>query len=219
MPGCTKRRGNAGRSNRTPSRATKPCRGSERGRLFLEVIRLGRVAIVSALLLPALSSCASLSLGWDSPWLRPHQQPAPTTREAPADTAARCSREPTTGGRVLAMAIRMIEQETVIVGACWDYVNAVFTRAGFPAAKRVTIYQATERGPFAAPALLEHGDWIYFVNHTFGDVGHSAIFVDWIDAGEQRALTVEYVGGNRHLPGRYAEYDIAECYGVFRGRE
>ncbi len=154
----------------------------------------------------SLSGCSSLEIPWRWP-------------SNPQAVAARRAGEPTAGGRVLAVAIRMIEQEAVVVGACWDYVNAVFTGAGFPAARRLTVYQASENGPFVDPGLLEPGDWIYFVNHTFGDVGHSAIFVDWIDLGDSRALTIEYVGQDRAVPGRYAEYDISECYGVFRGRE
>jgi hypothetical protein len=112
----------------------------------------------------------------------------------------------------------MIEMKIVVVGACWDFVNAVFNNAGFPAAKRFTMYNSKESGPFVDSTLIKPGDWIYFVNYTFNNIGHSAIFVDWVDFRSRRALTIEYVGLNRRVPGRYAEYDISECYGVFRGK-
>jgi hypothetical protein len=166
------------------------------------VRRLGWLAVPSALLLLSLGACSTL----DFALLRSPRPEPPPARQSP-------------GGRVLVAAQEMIDRGTIVVGACWDYVNAVFNRAGFPASKRVTVYQTKERGPYADPALLVPGDWIYFVNHTFSNVGHSAIFVRWVGIGRRRALTIEYVGRNRLLPGRYTEYDISECYGVFRGRE
>jgi hypothetical protein len=53
----------------------------------------------------------------------------------------------------------------------------------------------------------------------YGEVGHSASFVEWIDFDRRSALTIEYVGTNRKVPGRFREADITKTYGLVRGME
>jgi hypothetical protein len=129
------------------------------------------------------------------------------------------SEESSAGANVLAAALDMIEEKSIVVGSCWDYVNKVYDNAGFTLEKRLTIYRDAENGPYTDPTLIKPGDWIMFKNLTFGNVGHSAIFVDWIDFDRRSAITIEYAGQKREIPGRYREYDVTKCFGILRGKE
>lgn len=129
------------------------------------------------------------------------------------------AREKTPGGRVLAAAVAMVSAKTIVVGVCWDFVNAVYNRAGFPGARRVSLFQQAETGPFADPGLLRPGDWVMYRNLPYGEIGHSAVFVEWIDFEKRSALTIEYVGGHRKEPGQYREADLTKVWGVIRGRD
>lgn len=68
-------------------------------------------------------------------------------------------------------------------------------------------------GPFADASQLQPGDWVFFVNHAWGDDTHSAIFIGWVDRDARLAMMVSYAGGHRDEPGRFGEYDLS---GVFR---
>ena len=123
----------------------------------------------------------------------------------------------TPGGRVLKTAITMVAEKEIILGSCWTFVNEVYDRAGYTSEKRKTIYKEDKEGPYIDPALLLPGDWISYRNLPYNEIGHSAIFVEWINYERRSALTIEYVGGNRKIPGRYREADIYKTYGLFRG--
>ncbi|MBN2439946.1 MAG: hypothetical protein JXJ04_01315 [Spirochaetales bacterium] len=125
----------------------------------------------------------------------------------------------TPGGRVLAVAADLVAKKELILGGCWTYVNAVYDRAGFPADKRETLYKAGQKGPYIDHSLILPGDWIMYCNLPYKEIGHSAIFVEWIDFERRSALTIEYVGGNRKIPGRYREADILKTFGLLRGME
>jgi hypothetical protein len=127
--------------------------------------------------------------------------------------------EKTPGGKVLAAANKMVKAETVVIGGCWDYINAVYNKAGFPGEKRKNIFMEKESGPFADPALLDPGDWVMYKNLPYGEIGHSAIFVEWIDFSKRSALTIEYVGANRAVPGRFREADLTKTWGIIRAEE
>ncbi|MBN2353192.1 MAG: hypothetical protein JXD23_11525 [Spirochaetales bacterium] len=127
--------------------------------------------------------------------------------------------EKTPGARVLAAAAAMVGEKKIVLGACWDFVNAVYKRAGFPGAKRVTIFKEPETGPFADPGVIRPGDWVMYRNLPYGEIGHSAVFVEWIDFDKRSALTVEYVGSNRKVPGQYREADLTKVWGVIRGKD
>jgi hypothetical protein len=123
------------------------------------------------------------------------------------------------GGKVLARAVEMVEKEAYVVGACWDFINEIYNRAGFNRARRTNVYLKPETGLFADPGLIRPGDWVMYRNLPYGEIGHSALFVEWIDFDKRSALTIEYVGRNRRIPGRYREADLTKTWGIIRGRE
>ncbi len=126
--------------------------------------------------------------------------------------------EPTSGALVLATARDMVESGVVVRGACWDFVNAVFDRAGFPrGGARKTVFKGHKRrGPYAPTHLIEPGDWLYFINHSYRGVPHSAVFVEWEDEAAQLARTITYRGARKREPGRYATYELSSVYRVVR---
>jgi hypothetical protein len=110
----------------------------------------------------------------------------------------------------------MIEAEEVVIGSCWDYINTVYERAGYPQRSRVTVYKSKQPGPYTEIEVITPGDWLYFINHSYNDVEHSAIFVDWIDYDSKVALTIAYSGGNKNVPGRYKTYELSSVYNIMR---
>ena len=78
----------------------------------------------------------------------------------------------TSGGSILNTAVEMIEQEIIVIGACWDYINQVYDTAGFPESKRKNIFSGSKEGPFADPALIQPGDWIMYKNLPYGEISH-----------------------------------------------
>ncbi len=117
---------------------------------------------------------------------------------------------------VLAVARRMVTQEVIVRGSCWDYLNAVFLRAGFPAAQRRIVYASDRTGPYAEPARLQPGDWLYYVNHSYGDIEHSGLFVGWVHRARMQGLILSYGGEHRNKPGRYRVYDLQSVYRIMR---
>ena len=117
------------------------------------------------------------------------------------------------GRRVLDTARTMIDEETVVRGSCYGWVNAVYRRAG---GRSRVAFQGHRRTRFAEAAQVQPGDWVFFINHSFGDVTHSAIFVAWIDERARTALMVSYPGQNRDAPGRYGEYELSNVYQLVR---
>lgn len=126
----------------------------------------------------------------------------------------------TTGGRkVLEVSRTMITNKEVFVGGCWNYINNVYDQAGHSSKSRDTIYKSKIKGPFASSNMIEAGDWLYFINHSFRESEHSAIFVAWIDEAKKEALMVNYVGGNKKKPGTYKRFVLDEVYNIFRGKD
>jgi len=138
------------------------------------------------------------------------------TPDAISSIAERRAAGVTPGAKVVAAALALVRSGTVVKGGCWDWVNRAFNDAGYPAKKRRAVFQSKPEGPYVNAALIEPGDWISFRNLTYGEIGHSALFVDWIDFDRHSAITMEYAGENREVPGRFREYDIFECYLVTR---
>ena len=115
--------------------------------------------------------------------------------------------------RVLSTARQLIDGEVVIRGSCYTWLNAVYTRAG---GRKHNVFNGNRRNRFADTSLLQPGDWVFFVNHDYGDVGHSAIFVAWLDADRKDALMVSYPGERRQVPGRYSSYVLDNVYRIDR---
>ena len=116
---------------------------------------------------------------------------------------------------VISTARQMTLNERAIVqGGCWDYLNAVFKRAGV---SRDTIHKGTYgQGPYASSDEIKVGDWLYYINHGYNRVEHSGLFVGWVDERAKQALILSYAGQNRREPARYRVYDLSNVYQIMR---
>lgn len=124
-------------------------------------------------------------------------------------------------GRKILMTGRdmTIDKQVIVKGSCWDYCNAVYTRSGYQNDKtsRVIVFKGTKaKGPFADAKLIKPGDWLFYVNHSYNGIEHSAIFVKWIDFGSRNALMLSYGGEKRNEPARYLTYELTKVYQIIR---
>jgi hypothetical protein len=126
------------------------------------------------------------------------------------------SRATTEGRRVLFRARRMVERGEIVRGSCWNWLDTVYRRCGYGNAERKVLFASGKQGPYAAMRLLRPGDWVYHVNHSYGDIEHSGIFVEWLDRKRCIALMLSYGGEGRRRPGRYRPYDITHTYRIIR---
>lgn len=122
------------------------------------------------------------------------------------------------GKKILENARSMINDQEIILGSCWDYIDAVYNRSGYFENFRSTIYKSKLLGPYVSESRIQSGDWLYFINHSYGGVEHSGIFVDWTDLTRKEALIISYSGGNQEKPGRYKKYDLSSVYNIIRPR-
>ncbi|WP_228730654.1 hypothetical protein [Psychrobacter sp. TAE2020] len=107
-----------------------------------------------------------------------------------------------------------LNERTIIQGGCWDYLNAVFNRAGV---SRDTLHKGTYRqGPYANSSEIQIGDWLYYINHGYKGIEHSGLFVGWVDESAKQALMLSYAGENRREPARYRVYDLSNVYQIMR---
>jgi len=124
------------------------------------------------------------------------------------------------GRKILSTGRQMtVIDEEIIPGGCWDYANEVYNRAGYPNQrnKRQTVFGGSkEKGPYAKVSLIQPGDFLYYINHSYGDIEHSAIFVDWLNYENKEALMLSYGGENRREPARYLPYDLSHVYRIIR---
>jgi hypothetical protein len=112
-----------------------------------------------------------------------------------------------------------LDEKAVIVGGCWDYVDAVFTRAGFPRGERKIVFKGTlKNGPYANKNALKPGDWIYHINHSYNGIEHSGIFIKWLDKGSATGLLLSYRGEKSRVPARYRGYDLSNVYSIIRAK-
>jgi hypothetical protein len=125
--------------------------------------------------------------------------------------------EATLEGKVILTTSReMISKKEIIRGSCWDYINGVYNRAGYPANKRMTALKSKIIGPFADISLIRPGDWLYFINHSYSEVDHSGIFVEWMNMEEKTAVVMSYIGGKKKAPATYKIYDLKNVYYIMR---
>ena len=119
------------------------------------------------------------------------------------------------GRRVLEAGREMaLMNRELVRGSCWDYANAIFERAGFPyQTSREVVMQHDIDFRYIQP-----GDFLSYVNHSYNDIKHTAIFVDWIDFDRKVALMLSYAGQKRKEPARYKPYDLSDVYYVARAR-
>jgi hypothetical protein len=115
--------------------------------------------------------------------------------------------------RVLDTARSMIDDSTIVRGSCFDWVDAVYHRAG---GHSHDTFHGGQSGPYAQVSDLQPGDWTFFINHSWGDDTHSAIFINWIDQSSREAQMVSYAGGHRDEPGRFGDYELTSVFRVVR---
>jgi hypothetical protein len=123
------------------------------------------------------------------------------------------------GKKILETSRSMIANKEIIVGGCWDYINTVYDRAGYPVKQRANIFKSKIKGPYILATRIEPGDWLYYVNQSYSDIEHSAIFVAWTNEEKKEALMVSYVGENKKKPAEYKKYIISNIYNVLRARD
>ncbi len=123
------------------------------------------------------------------------------------------------GVGVLRCGQAMVDQREILPGDCWSYIDTVYTRAGYPESRRQTVYKTRKSGPYADAGLIKPGDWLYFVNHSYGNIEHSSIFVEWSNRPARKAKMLSYGGEKRRQPGRYLDYDLSSVYAIIRPTE
>jgi hypothetical protein len=109
-----------------------------------------------------------------------------------------------------------VKRREILPGSCWDYIHAVYNRAGFPERKRTQVAKMPKKGPYLPGDVLQPGDWLYYRNLSYGNIEHSAIFVEWINPRDKVALMLSYPGQSRKEPARYRPYDLSAVYTVTR---
>lgn len=112
--------------------------------------------------------------------------------------------------------IMTLDSALILPGSCWDYANAVFERAGYSWGQRENVYQTVKAGPYVDASRIQRGDWLYYVNYSYGQIEHSAIFIEWIDYDDRIGLMLSYGGESRQEPARYMPYDLRSVYGITR---
>jgi hypothetical protein len=124
------------------------------------------------------------------------------------------------GRKILETSRSLItKQEILVVGGCWDFINAVYNRASFPDKQRETVFKSKLSGPYLKEDLISPGDWLYFVNHTYHDTEHSAIFVGWLNKERKEALMVNYLGEGKKKPPFYKIFILDKVYNIMRAQE
>lgn len=124
----------------------------------------------------------------------------------------------TAGAKIVLQQTRhMALSKELIKGACWDYLNEAWNRAGVVQSKRLHIFNGSyDRGPYADVTLIRTGDWLYHINHSYHEMPHSGLFIAWIDRAKHQALMFSYAGEHRKEPARYRVYTIDKVYHIMR---
>lgn len=125
---------------------------------------------------------------------------------------------PSPAQRVLAATKEMTRgyEREYVVGGCWDFVNAVFYRAGFPPAARKNVFRGEKNGPYADNSRILPGDWLYLTN-SGRQWEHSAIFVRWL--GEGVAEVYQYNGDRRAEAGFLGSVEVTDVWAIIRPME
>lgn len=161
----------------------------------------------------ACPSCAALPPPFRITAPEPAAEPAAVPDDPMTMLRAAIPRAAPGAQRVLEVMRTMLDEGVVVRGSCNRWVEEVFRRAG---GRRRTVYAAGRRAPFTDTALLRPGDWVQFINHSYGGVTHSAVFVGWTDASARIGMTASHPGQDRAVPGRFRDYDLSNIYRVVR---
>ncbi len=138
-----------------------------------------------------------------------HREYAPIIAQALSSTSGPAK-------RVLYTAHRMVKDKVIIRGSCWNYLNAAYTKAGFGKDQRKIVYKQSKNGPYAPVSYIKPGDWLYYINHSYGGVEHSGMFIGWVNRRKKQGLILSYPGERRKKPGRYRVYDLRSVYQIVR---
>lgn len=120
--------------------------------------------------------------------------------------------------KVLKQGRIMLAKRVILRGGCWDYINAIWNKAGFPIKKRRTVFKSSIKGPYASANKIRSGDWLYFINHSYKNIQHSSMFVAWANKNAMRGYVLSYAGQRRKEPARYKIYDLNSVYQIIRPR-
>jgi hypothetical protein len=135
----------------------------------------------------------------------------------PMTALTRASAQASPGARRVLETVReMLDGAVITRGSCYTWVNAVFRRAG---GAREAAFNGDRRTNWADASMLRPGDWVFFINHSYNDVTHSAIFVAWVNERAREALMVSYPGERRNAPGRFSTYELTNVYRLVRLRD
>lgn len=126
----------------------------------------------------------------------------------------------TTPAREVMQTVRnMVENKVVIRGACWDYLDAAFTRAGYLRGARSIVHKGKKHsGPYAPATKIQAGDWLYYINHSYHNIEHSGMFIGWTNERKRQGLIMSYAGEGRVEPARYKIYDLSHVYHIMRAQ-
>jgi hypothetical protein len=183
------------------------------------VERASALTIVLCVAVTASSVVAQPPL--PAPWVAgPSVTPTPSydpyASWDPYSALQRAETTATPGGRRVLETVRtMLDDYTVVRGSCFDWVDAVYHHAGGHWHDAFHGH-GPRRGPYADASQLQPGDWVFFVNHEFGDDTHSAVFVSWADPSARRAIVASYAGGHRDEAGRFGEYTLTSVFRIVR---
>ncbi len=146
-----------------------------------------------------------------------HQKPGIDTVKTEKSPILIAEENADSAGRIILQTARLmtLDEKVIIIGSCWNYINNVFKRAGF-AKNRHVVFRSKKQGPYTDSKNIKAGDWIYYVNHSYGNIEHSGIFVYWIDKDKKIASILSYGGEYRNKPARYKPYKIDDVYFITR---
>ena len=119
---------------------------------------------------------------------------------------------------ILTNALKFVRDGKIIKGSCWDYINAIYNVSGVKINKRKIVFRSKKNGPYAKKEIIKSGDWLYHVNHSYHNIEHSGMFIDWIDKKNNKALMLSYAGENKKNPARFRVYNIDSTYNIIRAK-
>jgi len=117
---------------------------------------------------------------------------------------------------ILQTSLNMVQNQVVIKGSCWDYINRVYKNAKVTA--KSVVFKSKKGGPYAKRSQLQSGDWIYHINHSYKNIEHSGLFIAWIDKNNSKALMLSYAGEGKKTPARFKIYNIDKTYNIIRAK-
>jgi hypothetical protein len=117
---------------------------------------------------------------------------------------------------VLCTGEKMIKNGVLVKGSCWDYIDEIYRRAGASRRNRLTVFKSRKHGPYAKTSMIKPADWLYFINGSYHNSEHSAIFINWIDRKKKIARMLSYQGEGKRKPARYKNYYLGRVYNIMR---